>query len=180
MATVICKTYDGVERTITVEAENTCPLYSYGETHKEFTGVFEKPSAPDNPNYYNAPANSTPIAPPEAVEGKVRVFDEGAQTWSQIDNLRGIYYSVLDATCGSAVVVSSPWGPVPTGVTTFSPPVVLRQTALSWDTAAGGADAGIGITNAWSLVSTAATLTASQKLEKVGLSTEELKELLGL
>ena len=38
MATVICKTYDGVERTVTVEAENTCPLYSYGETHKELIG----------------------------------------------------------------------------------------------------------------------------------------------
>ena len=49
MATVTCKTYDGVERTITVDAENTCPLYSYGETNKEFLGVLEKPSAPDNP-----------------------------------------------------------------------------------------------------------------------------------
>ena len=65
MATVICKTYDGVERTVTVEAENTCPLYSYGETHKEFIGIIEKPSAPNNPAYYNAPAFTTPIAPPE-------------------------------------------------------------------------------------------------------------------
>ena len=78
------------------------------------------------------------------------------------------------------MIVSSPWGPVPTGVTTFTPPVVLRQTALSWDTATGGADAGIGVTDAWSIVSTAATLTASQKLEKVGLTTDELKSLLGL
>ena len=58
--------------------------------------------------------------------------------------------------------------------------MVLRQTALSWDTATGGADAGIGVTDAWSIVSTAATLTASQKLEKVGLTTDELKSLLGL
>ena len=42
MATVICKTYDGVERTVTVEAENTCPLYSYGETHKEFNWCIRK------------------------------------------------------------------------------------------------------------------------------------------
>ena len=56
MATVICKTYDGVERTVTVESENTCPLYSYGETHKEFIGSLEKASAPNNPSYYNAPA----------------------------------------------------------------------------------------------------------------------------
>ena len=35
MATVTCKTADGVERTVTVESENTCPLYSYGEEHKE-------------------------------------------------------------------------------------------------------------------------------------------------
>lgn len=180
MATVTCKTADGVERTITVDSENTCPLYSYGEEHKEYTGVFEKASAPENPAYYNAPANSTPVAPPEPVVGKVRVFDEGAQTWSQIDDLSGLYYSVLDASVGSSVVVSSPWGPIPTGVTTFTPPVVLRSTALSWDTAAGGADAGIGVTDAWSIVSTASTLTASQKLEKVGLSTDELKSLLGL
>ena len=180
MATVTCKTADGVERTVTVESENTCPLYSYGEEHKEYTGTFEKASAPTNPSYYNAPANSTPVAPPEAVLGKVRVFDEGAQTWSQIDDLSGTYYSVNASTIGAAVVVDSPWGPVPTGVTTFTPPVVLRQTALSWDTATGGADAGIGVTNAWSIVSTAATLTASQKLEKVGLTTDELKSLLGL
>ena len=67
MATVTCKTADGVERTVTVESENTCPLYSYGEEHKEYTGAFEKASAPNNPAYYNAPANSTPVAPPEAV-----------------------------------------------------------------------------------------------------------------
>ena len=90
MATVTCKTADGVERTVTVESENTCPLYSYGEEHKEYTGAFEKASAPENPAYYNAPANSTPVAPPEAVIGKVRVFDEGAQTWSQIDDLSGL------------------------------------------------------------------------------------------
>ena len=40
MATVICKTYDGVERTVTVDAENTCPLYSYGEEHQEYIGTF--------------------------------------------------------------------------------------------------------------------------------------------
>ena len=180
MATVICKTYDGVERTVTVESENTCPLYSYGEEHKEYTGTFEKPSAPDNPSYYNAPANSTPVAPPEAVKGKVRVFDEGAQTWSQIDDLSGLYYSVDASTIGSVVVVSSPWGPVPTGVTTFSPPVILAKTALSWDTESGGADAGIGVTNAWSIVSTASTLTAAEKLANVGLTTSELRTLLGL
>ena len=66
MATVICKTYDGVERTVTVESENTCPLYSYGEEHKEYIGSFEKPSAPNNPSYYNAPHLPTPVAPPEA------------------------------------------------------------------------------------------------------------------
>ena len=180
MATVTCKTADGVERTVTVESENTCPLYSYGETHKEYLGMLEKPSSPTNPSYYNAPAFTTPVKPPERELGKVRVFDEGAQTWSQIDDLSGTYYSVNASTIGAAVVVSSPWGPVPTGVTTFTPPVVLRQTALSWDTATGGADAGIGVTDAWSIVSTAATLTASQKLEKVGLTTDELKSLLGL
>jgi len=180
MATVTCKTYDGVERTITVDAENTCPLYSYGETHKEYLGTLEKPSSPTNPSYYNAPAFTTPVKPPERELGKVRVFDEGAQTWSQINDLSGTYYSVDDATIGSAVVVTSPWGPVPAGVTTFSPPIMLAKTALSWDTASGGADAGIGVTNAWSLVSTASTLTAAEKLANVGLTTSELRTLLGL
>ena len=109
-----------------------------------------------------------------------RVFDEGAQVWSQIKDLSGNYYSVDPATIGSVVVVTSPWGPVPAGVTTFTPPVVLRTTALAWDTAAGGADAGIGVTNAWSLVSTASTLTAAEKLANVGLTTSELRTLLGL
>ena len=180
MATVTCKTYDGVERTITVDSENTCPLYSYGETHKEYLGTLEKPSSPTNPSYYNAPAFTTPVKPPEKELGKVRVFDEGAQTWSQINDLSGTYYSVDDATIGSAVVVTSPWGPVPAGVTTFSPPIMLAKTALSWDTASGGADAGIGVTNAWSLVSTASTLTAAEKLANVGLTTSELRTLLGL
>ena len=180
MATVTCKTADGVERTVTVESENTCPLYSYGETHNEYLGVLEKPSSPTNPSYYNAPAFTTPVKPPERELGKVRVFDEGAQTWSQINDLSGTYYSVDEATIGSAVVVTSPWGPVPAGVTTFSPPIMLAKTALSWDTASGGADAGIGVTNAWSLVSTASTLTAAEKLANVGLTTSELRTLLGL
>ena len=57
---------------------------------------------------------------------------------------------------------------------------MLAKTALSWDTASGGADAGIGVTNAWSLVSTASTLTAAEKLANVGLTTSELRTLLGL
>ena len=79
-----------------------------------------------NPSYYNAPANSAPVAPPEAVLGKVRVFDEGAQTWSQIDDLSGTYYSVNSATIGAAVVVTSPWDSSYWS-NTFTPPIVLRQ-----------------------------------------------------
>ena len=72
----------------------------------------------------------TPVTPPESELGKVRVFDEGAQTWSQINDLSGTYYSVDASTIGSVVVVTSPWGPVPAGVTTFTPPVVLRSNCI--------------------------------------------------
>ena len=57
------------------------------------------------------PLQTTPVTPPDKELGKVRVFDEGAQTWSQINDLSGNYYSVDASTIGSVVVVTSPWGP---------------------------------------------------------------------
>lgn len=170
--TVTCKTADGVERTVEVtEGANVCPIYNYHKTGRYLVSKTEaKPFPLAGPNYYVAPAHATPVAPPERELGKIRVFDPDTQTWSQVvDHTTVSYWSTQESSLAQSVTISDPVSE-PVGVTTVQPCSYNATTEhLCWnaDTCTWCAEANV-------------VLTAEEKLEKAGLSVEELRGLLGL
>lgn len=74
------------------------------------------------------PAHSTNTIPPEVEDGKVLVFDEKTEVWSQMENHRGkIVYDILS---GQPINITE-LGPMPTGITSVPSPVIpLGHTAI--------------------------------------------------
>jgi len=170
--TCTCKTSDGVERTVTVtDGANVCPIYNYDKTGRFYTHKTNaKPYPRGGNDYYVAPANATPVEPPEREDGKIRVFDPSTQTWSQVlDRTSMSYWSTQDASLAQSVTIADPVSE-PVGVTTVQPCTYNAATEhLCWDadTCTWCAEANV-------------VLTPAEKLAKVGLSTSELRTLLGL
>ena len=170
--TVTCLTYDGVARTVQQESPNVCPVYHYDKVGKYFLAVVTEANKYEKrgPDYYTAPAHSTPVAPPERELGKIQVFDEENQTWSQVDDLRGTYWSTDPASLGREVVITDPVSPLPVGITSVQPiPVDIATSNLAWSSDV----------ESWT-AEPKVQLTAEQKLANAGLSVEELKGLLGI
>lgn len=169
--TVTCRTADGVDRIVEQESANVCPIYHYDKVGKYFLAAVTEAKKYEKagPNYYVAPANSTPIAPPERELGKIQVFDEENQTWSQADDLRGIYWSTEQASLGMSIEIIDPVADLPTGITTHRPCSCGIGEHLCWDAENG----------CW-CAEPDVQLTAEQKLANAGLSVEELKGLLGI
>lgn len=170
--TVTCRTADGVERVVQQNDANVCPIYHYDKVGKYFLALVTEAKQYDRggPDYYIAPAASTPIAPPERELGKIQVFNEETQEWSQVDDLRGNYWSTDPASLGRVVTITDPISPLPVGITTIQPvPVNLNAENLAWSSEL----------ECWNC-EPKVQLTAAEKLAKVGLSTSELRDLLGL
>lgn len=169
--TVTCRTYDGVERVVEQNDANVCPIYHYDKDGKYYKGIVTEAKQYDRagPNYYIAPANSTPIAPPTREIGKVSIFDEETQEWSQVDDLSGTYWSTKPETLGQVVLIENPLGPLPTGITSIQPISVDHTQNLTWSSDS----------ECWDCESKI-QLTAEEKLANAGLTVDELKGLLGI
>jgi len=71
-------------------------IYNYNKETKEFISTSE---ARENPleEGYLIPANSTTVKPTEVIdEGFAIVFNEGENTWEQVEDNRGIAYNVRE------------------------------------------------------------------------------------
>jgi len=169
--TVTCRTADGVERVVEQNDANVCPIYHYDKVGKYFLAVITEARQYDRagPNYYIAPAGSTPIAPPEREYGKIQVFNEETQEWSQVDDLRGQYWSTEEGSVGQTIEILDPVSSLPTGITTIQPCSCGIGEHLCWDSENG----------CWH-TEPEVQLTAEEKLANAGLSVDELKGLLGL
>lgn len=169
--TVTCRTADGVERIVEQNDANVCPIYHYDKEGKYYRNIVTEARQYDRggPNYYIAPANSTPIAPPTREIGKVSVFDEETQEWSQVDDVSGQYWSTEPETLGQVVIIENPLGPLPTGITSIQPGFVTESQNLVWDcdVECWGSESKI-------------QLSPEEKLANAGLTVDELKGLLGL
>ena len=172
--TVTCRTADGVERTVEVtEGPNVCPIWAYHKDGRYLIGKGEAKHRPQygGENFYVAPADATPVAPPERETGKIPVFDPESQTWSQVeDRSLSNYWSTEEATLARPVRIMDPVADVSVGLTTVAPcSYDPGNEHLCWnaDTCTWCAEPNV-------------QLTAAEKLAKVGLSTSELRELLGL
>lgn len=96
-------------------------VYNYHYSTGEYQGQAEAPMDPvatqiNREFTIMVPANATDIAPPEAVEGMVRVFVDGA--WQQMEDHRG---TVLYSTADKSVLTIDDFGELPAGYTEIAP-----------------------------------------------------------
>ena len=72
----------------------TKTVYNYNPETGEYKGTGEAHESPLEPGVYLLPAHSTETAPPEADDGHVAVFADGA--WTLVEDHRGeIYYDTV-------------------------------------------------------------------------------------
>ena len=70
-------------------------VYNYDKTTKEFVGESPAFDSPLEPGVYLIPSNATTVPVANAVAGTVAIFDELAQTWTLVDDNRGIVYNTI-------------------------------------------------------------------------------------
>ena len=121
--------------------------------------------SPLEPGKFLIPAYATTVNPPVCDQGFVAVFN--GKNWEVAEDKRGIYY-FLEKGAASVFENFDPKNS-PKEATKDPPPKISSDEDLSWD-------------NGWVVTQkpTAPELTPAEKLEKAGLTVEDLKELLGL
>jgi Caudovirales tail fibre assembly protein. len=104
------------------EEAQTIIVYNLRSDTNEFIGSGDAYIPP----HTGLPANSTSIAPPEDVIGKVSVFDSEKQAWSQIEDHRG---ETVFNTESTLPLYINELGPLPSGTTSIAPEGVYQK----WD-----------------------------------------------
>lgn len=152
-------------------------IYHYHPFYKYFIcdGIAQ-PSPLDPPGVWLVPAHATDTPPPEYSEGFISVFNN--DSWEIIEDKRGIYYSIITQ---EEILNDNPHI-TPENTTKEKPPEVLDGYILEWD-------------NQWILKENKlpetpepivqngedfSKLTPEEKLQKIGLSIDDLKTLLGI
>ncbi|CFQ49735.1 tail fiber assembly protein [Yersinia similis] len=88
----------------------TLKVYSFRSDTQEFIGAGDAHIPP----YMGLPANCTTIVPPDAPEGQIAVFDTESESWSLVDDHRGL--RVYHTDNGQAMLISN-LGPLPENCT---------------------------------------------------------------
>lgn len=176
-------------------------LYFYDSEYKFYT--YTQPAEQVGDDYLIA-QNSTPIEPPNVGEGCVAIFDNEASVWSVIIDSRGIYYNT---TTGELVVFQNP-SQSTTGFTKIVPPNYNPTTHhLEWEldkwVIVADVDVEVSATGVTALTSVeeklnlilksnkaelrrhlfsglADELTVLDRFELIGISSADIKEILGL
>lgn len=91
-------------------------VYHYHPHTKEFFGTSSADPNPLEKGEFIVPAHATEVAPPAAVEARVRCWFDGE--WQQVEDHRG--RTIYSAEDGTAVDIALP-GPIPEGFTTVNP-----------------------------------------------------------
>lgn len=148
-------------------------IYHYHSEYKTFTYEdFAETSPLDPPGVWLVPAYATDIEPPEYAEGFIPLFTNNS--WEIIEDKRGIYYhtNTFQEFYNYNPLVAPDYS------TKEKPPEVIEGKVLKWY-------------NEWVLedipklpdlenLTEVEDLTPQEKLEKLGLTVEDLKQLLNI
>jgi hypothetical protein len=134
--------------------------YHYQPELRYFIGESYAVESPREPGFYLTPAHATKIEPPECSLREIQIFN--GESWDIIEDKRGTYYSTLTFE----VIVNDNPLEVPENSTKEKPPEIAEGYILKWN-------------DEW-VLEEKPILTAKQKLENLGLSVEDLKDLLGI
>ena len=139
-------------------------IYNYHPEYKHLTAVSIADESPLEPGVYLIPAYATVIIAPQYGEGFIPIFR--GDHWDVVEDRRGIWYKIPS---GERYEVYNPFEDQ--GGSTRTPPpdlsIYLQEHEYGWQD------------NHWIAVPVKAS-TPIEKLEKAGLTVEELKKLLGL
>jgi hypothetical protein len=140
-------------------------IYHYHPDYKHFLwkGLAE-PSPLDPEGVWLIPAHATAVQLPEFAEGYIPVYSD--ESWSVIEDKRGVYYSTQRP---QTTITNFDPSQSPERYTKEEPPEILPGKELHWN-------------NGWVLedIPVKPPLTAAEKLQQLGLTVEDLKELLGI
>lgn len=138
-------------------------IYHYHPEYKYYFGSSDADESPLEPGVFLIPAYATDIEPSECNLDEVQVFD--GNSWNNVKDYSGIYYEIPS---GNQIENLNPAAP-PDNATKEKPPEVLDGYYLKWN-------------DKWELqkIPSSSDLTPEEKLQKSGLTVEELKQLLGL
>jgi hypothetical protein len=145
-------------------------IYHYHPEYKYFIreGIAEQ-SPLDEPGVWLIPAHSTEIEAPNFTQGFISIFLNNS--WEIIEDKRGFYYNIND---GQEFYNDNPFQ-VPENSTAEKPPEIPEGNVLKWE-------------NGWILnkIETISSntinenLTPQEKLQRIGLTIDDLKFLLDL
>jgi len=136
-------------------------IYHYHPEHNHYLfSDFADQSPLDPPGVWLIPAHATEIEPEECNPGEIQIFN--GSSWDIIEDKRGTYYSTETREETENYNPHSS----PENSTKEKPPEVLPNQILKWE-------------DGW-VLEDIPELTPEQKLERSGLTVNELKQLLGL
>jgi hypothetical protein len=141
-------------------------VYSYHPEYKNFIGLAEADESPLEPGIYHIPAHATTVKPPTCSTGEVAVFNTINSSWEIIYDLRGTYYSIDEVYLGMTIENYNPHTS-PEFTTNQTPPEIPNGKMLSWD-------------DRWILLDKPITTDPLEKLQKLGLTVDDLRILLDL
>lgn len=147
-------------------------IYHYHQDYKYFICEdVAEPSPLDPPGVWLIPAHATTLEPPSFEEGFIPLFIN--DSWEIVEDNRGVYYNTItfDEIYNDNPVIC------PENCTKEKPPEIPQGKCLKWD-------------SEWIIYEHSEILetpninyeelTPQEKLEKIGLSIDDLKSLLGL
>jgi hypothetical protein len=144
-------------------------IYHYHPLYKHLLGEGVAESSPIGPpDVWLIPAHATEVEPPISSSGRIPVLQ--GDSWKVIKDRRGIYYNTLNP---AQTIQNFNPSKAPDGFTKEIPPEVPPEKELAWE-------------GEWVLKDVEVkpllevTLTPYEKLEKLGLTSDDLKEILGL
>jgi hypothetical protein len=126
-------------------------------------GAQEAFESPREPGVYAVPLYATTIEPPECGLTEIQIFN--GTSWDIVEDQRGTYYS----TQTLEIIENDNPSKAPENATKEVPPEVPEGHYLTWN-------------DGWVLeeIPPPPVLTPQQKLENLGLTIEDLKDLLGI
>ena len=135
--------------------------YHFSPYYFHFMGAQEAFESPREPGVYAVPLYATTIEPPECGLREIQIFN--GTSWDIVEDQRGTYYS----TDGFFQIIEND-NPLkaPENTTKEVPPEVPEGHYLTWN-------------DGW-VLEEIPVLTPQKKLENLGLSIEDLKDLLGI
>jgi len=136
-------------------------IYNYHSEYKIYLDSSDADESPLEPGVFLIPAHATELEPPEYQKGKITVFN--GTSWDIVDDYRGVYYVIINQ---QEIQHQNPLTP-PENTTKEKPPEVPEGYVLQWN-------------DGWTTkeIPPRQELTPEEKLEQLGLTIEELKELL--